>query len=173
MSSPKIIESFNPLLANKHLMGKTIFSYEEGKKLGIVKDVLFDESFEAISGLSLGKEGLFSRSVQFVPLENIKVIGVDTLIIDSESSVQAKEKPEMEALLSLSKILKKEVVDRGIKLAITGDVAIASDSKVMGLKFSKVLAEGKIESVKILSREAITDICANEEQVIHADLDKF
>jgi sporulation protein YlmC with PRC-barrel domain len=173
MSSPKIIEDFNPMLANKHLMSKTIYTFEEGKKLGVVKDVLFDENFEVISGLSLGKEGLFSRSIQFVPLANIKVIGVDTVIIDSESSVQTKEKAEAEALLALSKILKKEIVDRGIKLAVTGDVAIAADSKVMGLKFSKVLAEGKIESVKILSRDAITDICANEEQVIHADLDKF
>jgi sporulation protein YlmC with PRC-barrel domain len=173
MSSPKIIESFNPMLANKHLISKTIYTYEEGKKLGVVKEVLFDGNFETLSGLSLGKEGLFSRSIQFVPLANIKVIGVDAIIIDSESSVQTKEKNEAEALLPLSKILKKEIVDRGIKLAVSGDVAIAPDSKVTGIKFSKVLAEGKIESIKILSRDAITDICANEEQVIHVDLDKF
>ncbi len=173
MNTTKIAGELTPLKADKHIAGKPVFTFAEGKKAGIVKDVLFDANFESLEGISLGKEGIFSRSSQFVPVSQIKMIGEDIILIESVSSIETKDKQELETFIALTQLYKKEVVDRGIKLAIFGDVIISPDAKILGITFSKALAEGKINSVDILSCDAIKEIGGKDDPQIHIDLDKF
>ena len=128
--SIKIAESLAPLMADKDITGKPVYSFEEGRKLGIVKDVFFDNGFEAIAGLSLGREGLFARNIQFASLQCLKLVGEDVILVESADNLETRDKQSLEELVPLSGIIKREVVDRGIKLALVGDVAISPDAKI-------------------------------------------
>ncbi len=173
MSIPVIAPELLPLKVGRSLVGKTVYTYREGKKAGIVKEVFFDESFSKLHGFDLGREGFFSRSHQLITVENIKVIGEDIIIIDSMEVIEKADKQALAQLLPLSAVKGKEVVDRGIKLAIAGDVAVSGQTEIVGITFSKILVEGKLRDIEILDKSAISEIGADEAEAIHVDLDKF
>ena len=173
MAIPAIDNGLLPLRTNADIIGKTVYTLRGGRKAGVVKDVFFDEAFENMCGISLGKEGLFSRNTMYVPLDGIVELGYDIVIIGSEKNIEPRERASLESLISAAWFQKREVVDRGIKLAISDDVMVSESCKVMGISFLKVLAQGKIASIEMLSREAIREIRTKDDPCIHVDLDKF
>ena len=173
MALPTIDNGLLPLRANADIIGKTVYTLRAGRKAGVVKDVFFDEAFETIYGISLGKEGIFSRNTIFVPVEGILEIGYDIIIIGSEKNIEPRERASLDSLISAAWFQKREVVDRGIKLAISDDVMISESCRVLGISFLKVLAQGKIASIEMLSREAVREIRTKDDPCIHIDLDKF
>jgi len=173
MAIPTIDNGLLPLRANADIIGKTVYTLRAGRKAGVVKDVFFDETFENVYGISLGKEGIFSRNTMFVPVEGILEIGYDIIIIGSEKNIEPRERTSLDSLISATWFQKREVVDRGIKLAISDDVMVSESCKVLGISFLKVLAQGKIASVEMLNREAVREIHTKDDPCIHIDLDKF
>lgn len=173
MGLPTIDNGLLPLRANADIIGKTVYTLRGGRKAGVVKDVYFDEPFENMCGISLGKEGIFSRNTMYVPLDGIVELGYDIVIIESEKNIEPRERTALESFISAAWFQKREVVDRGIKLAISDDVMVSESCKVMGISFLKVLAQGKIASIDMLGRDAIREIRTKDDPCIHIDLDKF
>lgn len=173
MDTPAIAEKLVPFKAIADLIGKPVYTFKEGRKVGVAKEVFFDETFYSFSGISLGREGIFSRNTLFTPVSGLKLIGEDIILIESESVIEPKNKEALEAYLPASYIEKKEIVDRGIKLAVAGDIAVSADSKILGLTFAKILVQGKFDEIDTLPREAIQEIGSKNDEFIYADLDKF
>ncbi|OGV31289.1 MAG: hypothetical protein A2020_01560 [Lentisphaerae bacterium GWF2_45_14] len=173
MALPGIDNGLLPLRANADIIGKSVYTFHAGRKAGVVKDVFFDQPFESVCGISLGKEGIFSRNTMFVPTERILEIGYDIIIIESEKNIEPRDRASLDSFISAAWFQKREVVDRGIKLAISDDVMISESCRVLGISFLKVLAQGKIASVEMLQRDAIREINVKDDPCIHIDLDKF
>ena len=71
----------------KDLVGKPIYSVTEGKLLGEVKDLYLDQEAGTITGIFLGKEGLFSRKALLIPRDGVSVFGLDVILVKNNNVV--------------------------------------------------------------------------------------
>lgn len=69
------------------LRGYTIISYEEGKQLGSITAVNIDLSTKRIASFSF-RDKLIGGEYYFVPIDEVKVVGENVVIITSKTKVQ-------------------------------------------------------------------------------------
>lgn len=61
------------------LLGKPIITADDGRRLGVVRDLLFDDSFSRVIGLVLVRRLLFGRS-RVIGFSDIDAIGNDAIV---------------------------------------------------------------------------------------------
>ncbi|CAN5831663.1 hypothetical protein BH24CHL6_BH24CHL6_01010 [soil metagenome] len=64
----------------KNVIGQTVVSLEDGRKIDSVKDLLINERNDAVVGLLVDEGGLLSSS-RVVPIEGIHAFGRDAVVI--------------------------------------------------------------------------------------------
>lgn len=82
------------LVRTSDVIGTKIVSVKEGKKIDTVDDVIYDPKDNRIKALLVSEGGLFA-SAKILMIEDVKSVGEDAVVIESEHSIKdAKEVPE-------------------------------------------------------------------------------
>jgi len=93
------------MVRGRDILRLPVITRDIGKKVGQVEDLIIDRPGTRVLGILVGEKGILSDA-RVVAWAAILVVGLDAVIIDSESSVvKASEVPEI-----------KEVLERGFVL---------------------------------------------------------
>lgn len=102
------------------IIGKPIISFDSGKIIERIKDVLFDAPARKILGLLVEEGGLLSKA-RILPFSKIKSIGQDAVTVDSGNVIV-----DSEADTRLGEVSKSKNVARGTKV-------LTEDGKNLGV----------------------------------------
>lgn len=93
------------MLKGSHIIGKPIVAYDTGRRIGRVKDLLFDQNTSLLLAFLVREGGWFSHT-QVLPLQNIQIIGIDAIIaIAEEALVNAEQFADIQQVLDRHQIL--------------------------------------------------------------------
>lgn len=95
----------------KNVVGQSVVSHIDGRRLESVKDVLLGETNDGIVALLVDEGGLLSSS-RVVPIESVESFGRDAVVISgSDAVVSASADPEVKAIVNRKeKLLGKRVL---------------------------------------------------------------
>ena len=156
---------------SKDIIGKPVYSMDEGRHLGTVRDVYVDEALAWLAGVHLGKEGLISRKSLLIPREAIVVFGVDAVLAKNAEVVSDdKNTPASEQWVRLEKLQGRQVdTPGGTRVGTLGDVLLDEEARIIGFHLSRVLVEGPIAEHPTITRAAMVD-SGSEDGVMTIDL---
>lgn len=126
------------MLKGNDIIGKPIITYDTGKQIEKVQDLIFDQSSNFLLGFLVSDNGWFS-SAKVIPLEDIHAIGPDAVIAKWKLGiVPARKVPEIKKILERNNVLK------GTKLMTT-------DGRNLGTMVDLYFDErtGKIEGYEV------------------------
>lgn len=75
----------------KDVMGKPIVSAATGEKLGVVADLLLDDTGHQLEGLVVQRGGTFNKTEDILPVASVQSIGPDVVVSRSNDLVEAGE----------------------------------------------------------------------------------
>lgn len=75
------------IIKGKNVLGLKVITVQDGKELETIKDILFDPNTNRVRGFSISTGGWFSDA-KILPIENVKSIGPDAVIIESVDSIK-------------------------------------------------------------------------------------
>jgi len=88
------------------IIGKTVVSYNTGRRIDIVKDLIFDQNSNRLLGFLIKEGGWFS-SPRVLLLSDVLAIGADAIIISSKDNIfEAKQVPAIARILEYNNVLK-------------------------------------------------------------------
>jgi uncharacterized protein YrrD len=123
----------------KHVVGQTVVTFEEGRKLDTVKDLLISDSNDSIVALLVDEGGLLSSS-RVVPFEGVKSFGRDAVVLHSaEVITSASDHPEVKQILNRDeKLLGKRVLtDTGDQMGSISDMYFEdTNGRIQGFEVS-------------------------------------
>lgn len=157
--------------AGKALVGKPIYSVDEGRQIGKVKDLYLDSGLNRVVGIHLGTEGLLRRKALLIPSEDVVVFGVDAVLVkrsgsatDDGSYVPAKE------WLRREKLDGREVdTPGGTKLGTIGDIIVDQGGNISGFILGRVFVEGPLGDKRMIDRSVVLDL-GQEDGIMTIDL---
>ncbi len=106
------------------VIGKVIVTYDTGKRIEHVQDLIFDQKRNRLLGFLVREKGFF-RSAKVLPLQEVQVIGSDAIVVhSSESVVTADQMPEIKEILHHNNILSgtKILTTDGLDLGTMSDL---------------------------------------------------
>ena len=158
---------------SKDLVGKPVYTVDEGRFLGNVRDIYLDSDLDWLAGIHLGTEGLIRRKSLLIKRESVIVFGIDAILVkhaevisDDRALKEAQEWVRLEDL-------RGRPVDTpgGTKVGEVGDVALDAEARIIGITLNKVHVAGPIAEERYISRMALLDT-GNEDGAITVDLAK-
>jgi len=140
------------------LKGKPIFTIDDGRQVGKVKDIYLDENLYWMTGIYLGREGLLRRKENLIPRESVIVFGVDAILIKNGNTLTDSREKDISDWQKLGD-LRGRAIDTpgGTRLATVGDVILDGEGRITGFTLSRVSIDGPIARNKAISREVIID----------------
>lgn len=88
------------------ILNRPIIAFDTGKQIARVLDLVFDQDTNQLLGLLVKEAGLF-RAVRVVPLNQIKAIGPDVVVIPGKDAiVSANDIPSIKAVIKHKLVLK-------------------------------------------------------------------
>ena len=144
---------------SKDIIGKPVYSIDDGRHLGTVRDVYVDEALAWLAGVHLGTEGLISRKRLLIPREAIVVFGVDAVLAKNADVVKEKKNtPSSERWIRLEKLQGRQVdTPGGTRVGTIGDVLLDEEAHIVGFHLARVLVEGPIAKHPTITRAAMVD----------------
>ena len=101
------------MLKGTDIIGKVVVTYDTGKKIERIRDLIFDQERNQLLGFLVGEKGLF-RDAKVIPLKEVQAIGLDAIVVHSkESVVGVHHIPVIEEILHHNNVL------RGTKILTT------------------------------------------------------
>ncbi len=89
----------------RDVIGKPVIAYDSGERIETVVDVIFDQHENCLLGFLIDEGGWFSNA-KVLPLDRVKAIGVDALIIPSKDSIApSSDYPRIHKVLEHNNIL--------------------------------------------------------------------
>jgi uncharacterized protein YrrD len=89
----------------KDIIGKPVVAYDSGEKVETIVDLIFDQNDNCLLGFLIDESGWFSNA-KVLPLSLVKAIGLDAVIIDSESAISPSSSyPSIHSILENNNIL--------------------------------------------------------------------
>jgi uncharacterized protein YrrD len=157
--------------AGKELVGKPIYSVDEGQQIGKVKDLYIDSGLNRVIGIHLGSEGLIRRKALLVPAEDVVVLGVDAVLVrrsdavtDDSSYAPAKE------WLRREKLDGRQVdTPGGTKLGTIGDIIVDESGNITGFILGRIFVEGPLGEKRTVDRSVVLDT-GREDGIMTVDL---
>ncbi|MBW4595968.1 MAG: PRC-barrel domain-containing protein [Brasilonema angustatum HA4187-MV1] len=87
------------------VIGKAVVTYDTGKKIERIRDLIFDQKRNQLLGFLVEEKGLF-RDAKVVPLEQVQAIGLDAIVVHSKQSVvRADHIPVIKEILHHNNVL--------------------------------------------------------------------
>ncbi|HEY9675854.1 MAG TPA: PRC-barrel domain-containing protein [Waterburya sp.] len=101
------------MLKGSDIIGKVVVTYDTGKKIERIRDLIFDQERNQLLGFLVGEKGIF-RDAKVIPLKEVQAIGLDAIVVHSKDSVVgAHDIPVIEEILHHNNVL------RGTKILTT------------------------------------------------------
>ncbi len=97
----------------KDIVGKPVIAYDSGEKIETVMDLIFDQYDNRLLGFLIDEAGWF-HNAKVLPLDLVKAIGVDAVIIPSKDMIASSSE-----YASIHKILEKNNVLNGTRIMTT------------------------------------------------------
>ncbi|MBP8000031.1 MAG: PRC-barrel domain-containing protein [Chloroflexi bacterium] len=157
----------------KDIIGKPVISINEGRHIGEVKDLYLNKELSQVMGLHLGREGLLKRKDLIIPLPNVKVMGIDAILVNrSDVVTDSNEYSDAESWIKVGDLKGRQVdTPGGTRVALVGDVLVGDSAEVEGFAFSRVYVEGPIAEKRLIMRSAVLDT-GNEDGAMTIDISK-
>jgi uncharacterized protein YrrD len=147
------------MAAGKQILNKQLISLTDGKKLGEIKDLYFDEKLTKIVALYLGSEGLLNKKHFALDRATVQVMGIDAWLISGDKTVPAEMLTDAERLIMYSDVRGREIVSEGgTKIAAVDDVLFDAGGDIVGFALSKLEVKGPLADRKMIARSAISTI---------------
>jgi uncharacterized protein YrrD len=113
------------------IIGNKIVSLQDGKEIGKIQDLVYDPEIQKIRALIIDKGGWFSEP-KLIPIENIKNIGEDAVVVDSPNVIKRISEVD-KAVASIAKnetyvTRTKIMTDTGVELGMVNDILFDSES---------------------------------------------
>lgn len=157
----------------KDIIGKPVISVNEGRHIGEVKDLYLNKELSQVMGLHLGREGLLKRKDLLIPLPNVKVLGIDAILVNRSDVVTDNNAfSDAETWIKVGDLKGRQVdTPGGTRVAIVGDVIVGDSAEVEGFAFARVYVEGPIADKRLIMRSAVLDT-GNEDGAMTIDISK-
>jgi uncharacterized protein YrrD len=95
------------------VIGKVVVTYDTGKKIERIVDLIFDRKQNQLLGFLVEEKGLF-REAKVISLQEVQAIGLDAIVVRSqESIIEAHQIP------AIAEILRHNIVLRGTRILTT------------------------------------------------------
>lgn len=148
------------MFTGKQLLSKQLISMTDGKKIGEIKDLYFDEKLTKIMGIYLGSEGLINKKHFAMDRSNVQVLGIDAwLVTSSDVMVSAESLPDAERLIHYSALRGREIMtEGGTKIGAVEDVLFDTDGAIIAFGLGRIVVQGPLAERKVIAREAISTI---------------
>lgn len=135
------------MIKESEILGLSVIIQRSGEKIGNVKKVIYSKNRSKVLALLINEGGYFRES-KIIRYKNIRSIGQDTVIIESEKSIEiASTIPQIaEALTNKTQINNYEIIfDNGEALGYIKDIIInEKNGKVIGF----IVTEGFVEDLR-------------------------
>ncbi len=90
----------------RDVIGKPVVAYDSGENLETISDLIFDQDSNRLLGFLVDEGGWFSSS-KVLPINRVKSIGIDAVIVSSKDAITtANHIPEIKQVLERNNILK-------------------------------------------------------------------
>ncbi|MEJ7654211.1 MAG: PRC-barrel domain-containing protein [Chloroflexia bacterium] len=137
----------------KELTGLPVMTFAEGEQIGKVKDILFDPEQNRVVALLVDEGGWFS-SAKVVPWQNVKTVGVDSVIVPDKSAVvKVDDDPYIKRIMENDNILAgtKVMTEDGRDLGTIGDMLMDdSTGEVVGYEVSGGVFSSTLKGKKFM-----------------------
>lgn len=150
------------MIRGRELIGMPVFSLEQGKEIGGVKNLIFDPVQRKITGLILKEGGLF-REPEILPYGEIEAIGPDAILIrrrEEESAIEPKMEIDKEDLKESFNLTGRKVVsEEGHDLGTIYDLDVNERTgEVFGFELTQGVFRDTSTGKKYLSYDHIQNI---------------
>ncbi len=143
----RVAEGGISLRKSQDVIGLPVIQVNTGQRLGVVRDLLFDEQ-QILRGVLLENGGWVRRG-SFIPSERIASFGADAVIVDSEEAVLPLDEEQQRwiGLLSGQRKLKgrQVMMANGEELGIVEDVYFKED---LGTLVGYELSDGFLADIR-------------------------
>ncbi|MEH2177460.1 PRC-barrel domain-containing protein [Nostoc sp.] len=96
------------MLKGSDIIDKVVVTYDTGKKIVRIIDLIFDRERNQLLGFLVAEKGLF-RDAKVIPLQEVQAIGSDAIVVKSKKSVvRAHRVPVIKEILHQNIVLKKK-----------------------------------------------------------------
>ncbi len=96
------------MLKGSDVIDKVVVTYDTGKKIVRIIDLIFDRERNQLLGFLVAEKGLF-RDAKVIPLQEVQAIGSDAIVVNSkESVVNAHRVPVIKEILHQNIVLRKK-----------------------------------------------------------------
>lgn len=156
------------MYAAKDFIGKPVFSIDEGRRVGTVKDLYLDEDVRKIIGVYLGSDRLFSRKALCVERSNVQVFGVDAVLVSqSDAVVDGGPACETAGWTRRDTLQGYDIsTTGGTKVGTVDDIILDDEMHVVGFSLGRVYVSGPVADHRAVAREAIIERHADNELLI-------
>lgn len=87
------------------VIGKVIVTYDQGRKIERIRDLIFDQKRNQLLGFLIAEKGLF-RDAKVIPLDEVQAIGLNAIVVRSNASVvEAHRIPAIQEILHHNNVL--------------------------------------------------------------------
>jgi uncharacterized protein YrrD len=88
------------------VIGKEVITYDTGKKIERIQDLIFDQERNQLLGFLVKEKGLF-RDAKVIPLSEVQAIGLNAIVVHSKASVvKSHEIPAIQKILHHNNVLR-------------------------------------------------------------------
>lgn len=151
------------MAAGKQILNKQLISLTDGKKVGEVKDLYFDEHMMKIVAVYLGSEGLINKKHFALTRDKIQVMGIDAWLVSDSAFIPAETLADADRLIMYSDVRGREIVtEGGTKIGAVDDVLFDADGDILGFALGKIVVQGPLAERKTIARSAISTIGGKE-----------
>ena len=136
------------MIKGKDVIGLKVITINGGREIDDVQDLIYDPSSQRVLGLIVDRAGWFNDS-KIIPIENVKNIGEDAVMVESRESVLkgSDAGEEISELLASSRALTrtKLITEDGKEL---GDVEDIYFDEQTGKVIELIVSEGMVKDVQ-------------------------
>jgi uncharacterized protein YrrD len=139
------------------LMGKSIVSRLDGRKIGSISEVIIDRDSLQIAAIALSKGGFFNRKIDLIPADKVSVWGKDVILVDNPDVIVKEDQiQDREKWLTVSKDIRGRYVVSidGTRIGQIQDVVIDQQGRIVGYDLSQVFVSGSLSSSKRIPSSA-------------------
>lgn len=136
------------IIKGDKILGLKIISIDTGKEIDTISDIIYDPKLNKVRGFVVSEGGWF-KDAQVLLIENVKNIGADAVMVQSENVIRTPDQVQ-DRVMSIAEhghnLTKTKVItEDGTQLGIITDILFDSDS---GQVEEFEVSQGLVENVK-------------------------
>lgn len=155
----------------RELKGKAIVDMQQGIKIGTFDDLLISPDQLIPKLLVTSRGGVFSRKVEGIPIENVRVWGKDVILVDHQDVIRAVDSlaDHKQWVLATEQLKGRTVVSiDGKRVGQVDDFLLDESGRITALGLSQVFIKGPLEQMREIPIQSVRSLGPD---VVIMDLD--